>query len=98
MQLEPAYSSDLKSASAVILARPGKLCSITLIQAAAASTLIIYDNATTNSGRVLAQINTTINTDAKNHSFVVPVVAMNGLYAALTGSGAAYVVTYYQDA
>lgn len=94
MTLESCSSSDLKSSSAVIYNRPAKLVAVTLIQAAAAATLIIYDNATTNSGKVLAQVNTTVNTSTNSQTFTLGVEAVNGLYAAVTGSGAGYVVHY----
>ncbi len=98
MILEPCTSSGLKSSSTAICAAPGLLVGITLIQAAAAATLIIYDNASAASGTVLAQLNTTINTDSKTITFDMPVFASQGIYAAVTGTSAGYIVHYQAHA
>lgn len=87
-------SSGLKSASAAIIARPAMLHAVTLLQASAACTVIVYDNATTNAGTALLQVNNTTNTTTVTVSLNTPVEAVNGLYAAVTGSGANYILHY----
>lgn len=87
-------SSGLQASSAVIAARRCQLVAVTLIQAAAAATLIVYDNKTTNSGTVVAQINTTVNASSITLSFNYPIEANNGLYAALTGTSAGYILHF----
>ncbi len=90
----PCTSSGLKSASAVISNRPALVHGITLLQASAACTLIIYDNATTNSGTVAEQINNNTNTSTVTIKLTHPVECNNGIYAAVTGTGANYIVHY----
>lgn len=92
--MQTCTSSGLKSSSGVILARPVAIHALTLVDAAAACTLIVYDNATTNSGTVIAQINATTNAATNSVVFNHPVECNNGAYAAVTGSGAGYIVHY----
>lgn len=87
-------SSGLKSASAAIVTRPVRLHGITLLQASAACTLIVYDNASTNSGTVIEQVNNTVNLSTVSVKLVVPVECLNGIYAAVTGAGANYIIHY----
>lgn len=87
-------SSGLKSASAVISNRPCLIHGFTLLQASAAATLIIYDNATTNSGTVIEQVNNNTNTSTVSVKLNHPVECSNGAYAAVTGTGANYIVHY----
>lgn len=90
----PCQSSGLKSASAAIVARPCLLHGITLLQASAACTIIVYDNATTNAGTAVEQINNNTNTSTERSRFNNPVVCNNGIYAAVTGAGANYIIHY----
>lgn len=92
--MQTCTSSGLKSSSGVILNRPCAIHAVTVIDAAAAATLIIYDNATTNSGTVIAQVNATVSASANAVVFNHPIECNNGAYAAVTGSGAGYIVHY----
>ncbi len=92
--LEPCQSSDVQSASAAIIARPAALHSVTVLPAAATSTVIIYDNATTNSGTILAKITALANAKSETIIFTHPIVANKGLYAALSGAAANYLLHY----
>jgi len=90
-----AITSDLKAASAAIAVGRNKVNSITVLgDGTNAPTLILYDNATTASGKVLAKI---VGVSASTFLFANysnPVVAENGIYASLSGTGANYIVTY----
>jgi hypothetical protein len=90
----PCTSSGLQTGSAAIIARPALLHGITLIQASAACTAIAYDNATTNAGTVLEEVNNTVNASTVNVKFTHPVECSKGIYVALTGTGANYIVHY----
>lgn len=90
----PCTSSGLKTSSAAIYARPALVHGVTLLQASAACTLIIYDNATTNSGTVIEQVNNNTNTSTVSVKLNNPVECSNGIYAAVTGSGANFIVHY----
>lgn len=87
-------STGLLSASAVVSARPAMLHGIILLQASAAATVISYDNATTNSGTETCQVNTTTNASTNTIMFNQPVECLNGIYAAVTGSGAKFIVLW----
>lgn len=87
-------SSGLKSASSAITTRPARIHGITLIQASAACTVIAYDNATTNAGTAIEQINNTVNSSSVNVKFNTPVECINGIYAAVTGTGATFIIHY----
>lgn len=87
-------SSGIKSSSTAIVARPAMLHGITIIQASAAGTVICYDNATTNSGTELGEANSTVNASTVQQFFTHPVECLNGIYAAVTGTGATYIIHY----
>ena len=90
----PATSSGRKTADAVIAARPCKLMSVTLEgDGTNACDITLYDNASAGSGTVLAKILLPAS-GAKYEQFSsnAGVVALNGIYADVTGTGA---VSYY---
>ncbi len=88
----PCKSTGLLSSSAVVSARPALLHGITLLQASAACTAIAYDNKTTNSGTALDQINNNTNTSTVSVHYNQPVECLNGIYIAITGTGANVIV------
>ncbi len=92
--MTPCKSSGLQAASAVIVNRPCLFHGITLLQASAACTVIAYDNKTTNTGTQLDQLNNNTNTSTVNSRFNQPVECLNGIYVAVTGTGANYIVHY----
>ncbi len=94
MSLGTCTSSGLQTSSAVVLARPCRIHAVTIVDAAAACTLLVYDNATTNSGTVVAAVNATVNASSNGQSFTVPVECNKGAYAAITGTSAGYIVHY----
>jgi hypothetical protein len=94
MSLSTCQSTGLVAASAVVFAAPVKIHSITLLQAAAACTAIIYDNATAASGTEIEQVNNNTNTSTVVSSFNVPIECSKGAYVAITGAGAKVIVRY----
>ena len=88
-------SSGLKQADAVIQTGRNRINAITLLgNGTDAATLIVYDNASGASGLVLAKV-TPLATDKFTHIiFENPVVAENGIYADVTGTGAEYIIYY----
>lgn len=87
-------SSGLQASSVAIVAGPAVFYGITLLQASAACTAILYDNATTNTGTEIEQINNTVNSSTVTVKLSEPVVCNKGIYLALTGTGAKAIVHY----
>jgi hypothetical protein len=87
-------SSGLRTADAAILARGGLVHAVTIIPAAAASSVAIYDNASAGSGTVLAQVNAVANGESVTVEFSNPIAANLGIYADVTGASASYIVHY----
>lgn len=92
----PATSSGRKTADAAIVARPALLKSVILEgDGTNACNVILYDNASAASGTVLAKVllqasgPQTVLFDSSDG-----VEASNGIYADVTGTGAAYIVHY----
>lgn len=91
----PRFTTDRLAASAVVLAQKGFLFGCLVeTNGTNAVTLTLYDNATTNSGKILRKI---IVPGANNYGgfeFPVGVEASNGIYALVSGTGAAFWVTF----
>lgn len=93
MSLETCKSSDLLTADAAISARPCKIHGITLVQASAACSVVLYDNASAASGVVIAKILNAVNSTSVREMYTpCPIECLNGCYADVTGSGAGYIV------
>lgn len=90
----PCKSSGLQSSSAAIVTRPCLLHAVTIVDAAAACTAIAYDNKSAASGTEVAQVNATVNASTNTVTFNNPVECSNGIYVALTGASAKYIVHY----
>lgn len=90
-----SISSGLKTADAVIAAGKNRINAITLLgDGTNAASVILYDNATAASGTVLAKV-TQLATGRLTHIiFENPVIADNGIYADVTGTGAEYIVYF----
>lgn len=92
----PATSSDLLSASAAIMVYPGRLMGLTVLtDGTNAATVTIYDNASAASGLVLAKLivpGATSSVAQRLPDFGV--VANNGIYASISGTGAACIVLF----
>lgn len=92
--MRTSTSSGSLAASAAVAARPALVTAITLIPAAAACTLTIYDNASAASGTVLAELALLANAKSETIAFNLPIEADKGVYASLSGSGAAAIVHF----
>ena len=88
-------SSGLKTADAVIQTGRNRINAITLLgDGTNAASIVVYDNASAASGVVLAKV-TALAADRFTHVlFENPVVAENGLYADVSGTGAEYIIYY----
>lgn len=89
-------SSGLQTADAVILATGGFVHAVTLIPAAADCSVVIYDNASSASGTVVAKVTlfTALAQGSTTITFQKPVCANAGIYADVAGTGANYIVHY----
>lgn len=92
--METATTSGQLSSSTAVRTKPSRLHAIILTPAAADASVIVYDNASTNSGTILAQLDAKANAISEQLVLNVPVEANNGLYAALSGSGAKVVLHF----
>ena len=82
-------SGDLAVAAAtVVTARPARLMTVTLTPAAAACSVIVYDNASAASGTVLARIAQAANAATISLPLEGGIVANAGLTVAVAGAGA----------
>ena len=90
-----AQSSDLKSASGVISAIPGVLTGLNVTtDGTNDATAILYDNASAASGVILAkQFVKGVSGNGAIH-LPCPVLAANGIYLSLTGTGAGAVTWF----
>lgn len=90
-----SISSGLKTANAVIASGKNRINSVTLItDGTNAGTIVIYDNASAASGTVLAKVKCSGAGLVQHVVFENPVVAQDGIYADVTGTGAEYIVYY----
>ena len=85
-------SSGLRTTSAAIRTTPCRMYNLTLIAGTAASSITLYDNASAASGTVLAKVSEATAGASRHQHYGKPVAASNGIYAALTGANAAYIV------
>lgn len=94
--MTPTQSSGLKSADAVINARPCYITAVTLIPAAADCSVILYDDAAGANGTVLAKVSlfTALAQGSQTVTFNQPIQALKGIYADVSGSGANYIVHF----
>lgn len=88
-------SSDLKAASAVIQTGRNRINAVTLFtDGTNAATLTVYDNDSAGSGLVISKVTAAGAQNTVHIIYENPVVAENGIYATLTGTGAGYIVFY----
>jgi len=96
---EPCTSSDRLTADTAILARPGRLMGVILEgDGTNAASVILYDNASAASGRVLCKMMLKASSNDLVYPAVIPeggIECTKGIYADVTGTGAAFIV-YYQ--
>ena len=87
-------SSGLKVADAAIATGRNRINAVTLIGGSTASSVILYDNASAASGTVLAKVTQATNLVQTHVLFENPVIAENGIYADVAGTGAEYIVYF----
>jgi hypothetical protein len=87
-------SSGLKTSDAVIATGRNRINAITLIGGSTASSVIVYDNASAASGTVLGKATQATSGVTTHVLFENPVVAEDGIYADVTGTGAEYIIYY----
>lgn len=92
--MERITSSGLKTDDAAIAAQGAYVHAVTIIPAAAASAVILYDNTAAASGTVLAKAQAVANGESVHIHFDCPVAANTGIYADVSGTDAAYIVYY----
>lgn len=88
-----ATSSGLKSADAVIVARPCLYMGMTVLAGADIAQGILYDNATAATGVVIAKVRAPINLSTHEHT-TNGVECSNGLYLDISGTTAEVIVYY----
>jgi hypothetical protein len=91
----PATTSGLKSADAAILSMPGRLMGLTVLtDGTNDATVVLYDN-TAASGTELAKL-IVKGADLSKELVIAEegVVCNRGIYADVTGTGAAYIVHF----
>lgn len=94
--LVPCQSSDLLSADGVVSNRQCVLHAVTIIPAAADSTLTLYDHASAASGKVLAKVFVKASTASQTIQIPGGCEAVNGIYADIDGASAGFVVYFHK--
>ena len=90
-----SISSGLKSADAVISGGRNRINAVTLIaDGTNAANVVVYDNPSAASGTVLAKVTALAGQGTIHVIFENPVFAQDGIYADVTGTGAAYIIYY----
>lgn len=94
--INPATSSGIKSADGAILAMTGRLMGVQIIaDGTNAGTIILYDNASAASGNVLAKASVDAGlTDVSVNLPAAGIVANNGIYLDIGGTGAECIVYF----
>lgn len=88
-------SSGLKTADAVIAEGRNRINAITLLaDGTNAASVILYDNASSASGTVLGKAKIAATGVITHVIFENPVVAENGVFADVAGTGAEYIVYF----
>lgn len=88
-------SSGLKTVDSVIQTGRNRINAITLLgDGTNEASVIVYDNASTASGVILAKVTAGTATRFTHVLFENPVVAENGIYADVSGTGAEYIIYY----
>lgn len=88
-------SSGLQTTDAAIIAYKNRINAITLItDGTNAASVVVYDNASAASGTVAAKVTAAGAQNTVHIIFENPVLCENGIYADVTGTGAAYIVYF----
>ena len=89
-------SGILSTAATAIVTGPCLFYGATVIQASAATSLAVYDSATTSTAVTqIAQVNTTVNSSTNNSPpLPYPIVCNSGIYIALAGTAGQAIIYY----
>lgn len=88
-----SITSDLKTTAAVIAVGRSRVNAVTVLtDGTNAATVILYDNASAASGKVLAKVIVPGANRTEHVVFFNPIVAENGVFASVSGTGAEYIV------
>lgn len=90
--MTPVGSKEI-TADGIVSAAPGMLVSVLLAGGSGASSVVLYDNASAASGTILATVKA-IATDSREWSPAQPIVCSKGIYADISGTGAAAYIAY----
>ena len=96
--MQPSTSSGSKTSDTAILAQPGKLTGVILnADGSNSATAVLYDSKSAASGTVLARLQVPSGSAHLFEDFTLlgGVVANNGIYLDISGTGASCIV-YYQ--
>lgn len=95
MSVETSKSSgELAVGTTVVVAQVCKLSSLTLVPAAAACTVKVYDNKSAASGTVVLSIAAVANGESNHHTLYLPVECLNGATVVVAGAGAVAILNY----
>lgn len=98
MTQEPCISSGrLTVATVVVCSKPALLCNLILNPGSSASSVTVYDNSSTNSGTIVAELNSPANGASLAIQFSIPVFVANGLTAVVAGTSATAEVMYMRE-
>jgi len=88
-------SSGLKTTDTAIATGRNRINAITLLaDGVNAANVIIYDNASSASGTVLAKVKIATGSVIQHVIFENPVITEEGIFADVTGTGAEYIVYF----
>lgn len=88
-------SSGLNTTDAAIASGRNRINAVTLIaDGTNAASVIVYDNASSASGTVLSKVTAVAGQGTVHVIFENPVIAENGVFADVTGTGAGYIVYF----
>ncbi len=93
MHLEGMMSSGLLTADAAVVARPCLIHAVTLVPAAADSSIIVYDSAAA-SGTAVAKITALANAKSEHVVFPHPIQCNTGAYADISGASAGFILYF----
>lgn len=89
-----SISSGLKTSDAAIAVGRNRINAITLIGGSTASSVVVYDNASAASGKVVAKATQATSGVTTHVIFENPVVVEDGIYVDVTGTSAEYIIFY----
>lgn len=96
MSIPATSSGSLAVGTNVVLADAGRLLGVTLVPAAAACSVIVYDNAATAAGTVVATVAGVANGATNTWDINAGIAINSGLVAVVAGTGATAILHYAQ--